>query len=56
MVHTKIRLEVTADSLEKVIELVDRLRHNDADGLSAFHFEVSGVQHLVDPEIGRGTV
>lgn len=56
MVRTKIRLEIEAESLEKVIELVDRLRHNDADGLSAFDFKVAGVQHLVDPEIGRGTV
>ena len=51
MVRTKIRLELEADSLEKVVELVERLRNNDADGLSAFEFKVSGVQHLVEPDI-----
>jgi hypothetical protein len=51
VVRTKIRLELEADSLERVVELVERLRNNDPDGLSTFNFKVSGVQHLVEPDV-----
>lgn len=51
MVRTKIRLELEAESLEEVVELVDQLRHGMTGDLAGFDFRVSGVQHLVDPTI-----
>ncbi|QMP84424.1 hypothetical protein HUN42_00046 [Streptomyces phage Dagobah] len=56
MVRTKIKLEIESDALEDLVELVDQLRHGMSGHLGDFDFKVAGVQHLVDPEIGRGTV